>query len=172
MKPYTLKVIMTKKIKKRIGYKKEFSKKFYDYCCMGYSLARIAHLLGCTRDQFFTWSKDPRYSDFSAAWKKGKEACQAFHEARLDDMITGKVSASAAAISAQQNLLRVQFKEDWSEKQESKVTVENTGPQFTDEQLVSQILSKLRKKEIFTELEGHLKEQLEQELDKDNKTIN
>lgn len=165
---------MAKKITKRIAYQKDFAKKFYDYCCQGYSPARIAFLLGTTRKQLLTWYNDPRYNEFIAAWDRGREAYQAYHEALLDEMITGKRKAAAPAIAAQQYRLRTQFKEDWSDKQESKVTIsdESTPEQFTDEQLISQILAKLRKKELLSDLEAHLREELKKDIDKEGKTIN
>ena len=88
-------------------------------------------------------------------------------------MIKGEKKASASAIAAQQYRLRTQFKEDWSDKQESKVTIEDTGPQLTEDQLVSQIITKLKNKHLVTQIEEALKDELRKELSKeDNPTIN
>lgn len=160
------------KVKKKIAYTKDVPGKFYDFCCKGYSPARIAFMLGTTRKQLLSWYNDPQKYDFIAAWDRGKEAYQAYHEKLLDEMITGERSATAPAIAAQQYRLRTQFKEDWSDKQETKLTVTDEAPKYTPEQLASQILAKLQNKYLLTDLEEQLKKQLLEKTKEDKPTIN
>jgi hypothetical protein len=104
-------------------------KLFLEYCSQGLSLVQISNKLGISLDSL---KKYQDYALMKASWIKGREANQAYHESLLDLMIkgidaNGEVKRYAAKeIDAQIYRLRVRFKEDWSEKVESKVQVEHS----------------------------------------------
>src|SRR5678809_755803 len=122
--------------KKGTGFnKKETPKLFLDLCKKGYSPLRIASHLGIKLDQLKRYPET--ITGFKHVWQLGKEACQAFHEARLDYMVTRRSEPdengqtvpktwASKEIDAQIYLLRVRFKDDWSEKVETKVNVQHS----------------------------------------------
>ncbi len=130
---------MAAKIQKRLKYNKDISVAFFRLCQQGHSLTQIATELGCLKEQLLKWSKDPQKYDFANAWHMGKQACQAYHETLLDKMIKQEIKASSSEIEAQKYRLRVMFKEDWSDKQESKVEVSHVN-KLSDQELEEQIL--------------------------------
>lgn len=125
--------------------------KFYNLCKQGKTLTQIADTLEVLKEDFFRWADDKRKFEWQAAWARGKQACQAFHEARLDNMITGETKASAKEIDAQIHWLKVKFKEDWSEKQEIKLEV-SPLERLNNDQIAQGIISKLTNPAIAREL--------------------
>lgn len=124
---------------------------FYNYCKQGLTLTEIADKLEVLREDFFKWADDKRKYEWQAAWARGKQAAQAFHEARLNSMITGEIKSSSKEIDAQIYILKVRFKEDWSEKQEVKMEVSGLE-RLNDDQIAQGIVSKLTNPAIAREL--------------------
>lgn len=123
---------------------------FLDLCKKGLSLVQISDTLGIPKDTMERWSRDKaRHKEFSKAFEQGKTAWQAYHETLLQDMISGKSGKkyASAEISAQQFVLKTQFKSEWTEKTDQKIEINHVNT-LTDEQLEQQILSLMNRQQI------------------------
>ncbi len=122
---------------------------FLDYCRQGLSLTQIADKLGVSKEQLERWSRDKKkHKEFANIFDKGKTAWQAYHETLLQKMITGEDGKYASAeITAQQFVLKTQFKSEWTEKSEAKLEVNHVG-RLSDDQLEQQILNLLSKSQM------------------------
>lgn len=109
----------------------ELEARYLDLSKAGMTTTQIAEALGILEDTL----KDPTVIS-SDAYKRGRQSCKAFHEAKYQQMILDE--APTGIISAQQFLLKTQFKEDWSEKVE-KPTELTPANQLSDEELDRQI---------------------------------
>lgn len=139
------------KLKKGTKYNKEIHpQQFFDFCKEGMSLTQIATALETTKEQLLSWAGDERKFEWQAAWFRGKTAAQAYHENLLRGMI--REGASGPVIEAQKYILRVQFKDDWSDKQESKIEISNIDRMSTEE--IEGQLSKLLKRPSSKKLLG------------------
>jgi hypothetical protein len=138
---------------------KTISGEFLGLCRKGLSLVQISDTLGIPKETMEKWSRDKvRHKEFSKAFEQGKTAWQAYHETLLQDMISGKSGKkyASAEISAQQFVLKTQFKSEWQEKTDTKIEVNHIN-QLTDDQLEQQILMLLNKQQIH----AHFSNQLE-----------
>lgn len=127
-------------------------------CREGKSLTQIADELGVLKQELIHWSKDKiRKKEFAKAFLLGKQACQAYHENLYEMMVQGLIKVDSKSKELQAYKLRVMFKDDWSEKQESKV------------EITTRDLDKLSPKELQAELQSsaskpHARKILEQIL--------
>jgi len=138
------------------GYRQEYCKIFYDLCCEGLFLATIAHKMGVSQENIKQWGESPAYKKFNTAYKRGMQACQAFHEELYQSMIKDK-RCTAGAISQQREILRTRFKDDWSDN-EQKIKIENTYDKMTDEDLQKQLLNMTAKPSARRVLESMLQD--------------
>src|SRR5690242_20603219 len=88
---------------------------FLELCRQGKSLTQIATKLGVLESEILSWTRK-RDTTFKYAFEHGRQAYKAYHEDLLDKMIRKEVNASSAEINAQIYILKVKFKEEWSEK--------------------------------------------------------
>lgn len=143
---------MVSQVKKRVKYNKDMCPKFYEYCSQGLTLTQIAEKLEVLKEDFFTWAEDKRKYEWQAAWARGKQAAQAYHEAKLRSMIDGDGrKVSAKELDMQMKYLQLQFKQDWSEKQEIKIDV-SPLEKLNNEQIAQGIVAKLTNPVIAREL--------------------
>lgn len=134
---------------------KSVSIDFLELCRKGLSLVQISDTLGVPKETMERWSRDKiRHKEFSKAFDLGKTAWQAYHETLLQDMISGKSGKkyASAEISAQQFVLKTQFKSEWTEKTDQKIEVNHIN-QLTNDQLEQQILNLIGKPQIRQYLE-------------------
>ena len=139
---------MASNIQKQIKYDKDIHpQQYFDLCGQGFSLTKIATKMGTCKDQLLGWASDTRKHEWQAVWQRGKESCQAYHEDILDQMIRGTIKADSKSKELQQYRMKVMFKEDWAEKQESKVVVSHIEQMPTDElnSQISNIVQRLTK---------------------------
>lgn len=146
---------MTRKFSgKQNRYTKGMPDLFYKLASEGNLLTQIAHILEVQRESLLEWSAttDPAKRLFVKAFKAGLQACQAFHENRLNDMITGELKCSAKQIDAQIFLLKTQFAADWiqHEKADNNITIVN---QLSDSDLNAQLRQQLMNPNTRTILE-------------------
>ncbi len=122
---------------------------FLNYCKQGLSLTQIADKLEVSKDTLERWARDKKkHKEFAKVFEKGKTAWQAYHETLLQKMITGQDGKYASAeITAQQFVLKTQFKSEWTEKSEAKLEVNHVG-RLSDDQLEQQILNLLSKSQL------------------------
>lgn len=130
---------------------KSIASQFLVMCKQGLSLTQIADKLCLPKEQLERWSRDKvKHKEFVKAFELGKTAWQAYHETLLQKMISGQDGKYASAeISAQQFVLKTQFKSEWTEKNDSKIEISHVG-RLTDDQLEQQILNLLGKSQIQT----------------------
>ncbi len=158
------KEITTTVVKKKAGRPKGSVKKtgfktakavltpFLDLCSKGYSLTQISAELDVPKDTLIAWStsKGKNEQSFVKAFRQGQTLWQAYHENLLQKMISGEDGKkyASAEISAQQFILKTQFKDSWTEKQDpTKIEINNVS-RLSDEQLEQQILHLLSKSNI------------------------
>lgn len=142
---------MVSKYKRKEKYNKEMANRFFELCKEGKSLTQISAELGIVKSVLLDWSTDPKKHEFRAAFERGKEACQAYHEDLLTKMVNGIVKCSSKQIDAQIYTLKVKFKEDWSEKQEVKIEVSELD-KLNDAQIAEGIVAKLRNPAVAREI--------------------
>jgi hypothetical protein len=150
---------------------KTLAPEFIELCKQGLSLVQIADKLNIGKDTLERWSRDKvRHKDFSKAFEQGKTAWQAYHETLLQDMISGKSGKkyASAEISAQQFVLKTQFKSEWTEKTDTKIEVNHIN-QLTNDQLEQQILMLLGKTNIQNYINENSTEQLRLVVNNDAK---
>lgn len=124
------------------------SDRFLDLCRQGHSLTQISAAMNIPKEQFERWSKDKvKHKSFVKAFQDGKTAWQAYHETLLQKMIRGEIKAASAEISAQQFVLKTQFKSEWTEKTDSKIEITAIN-RMSDDQLEAQILNLLSKTQV------------------------
>lgn len=121
---------------------------------MGYSLTQIATSLNVPKSVLSYWGTSEKA--LRDVWELGRDACQSYHESLLSKMISKEIPASSAEIEAQKYKLRVMFKEDWSEKQESKLEIAHTN-NLSDEEIqvqLERLLIKPHNKELIKSVKG------------------
>lgn len=130
---------------------KSIAPQFLVMCKQGLSLTQIADKLSLPKEQLERWSRDKvKHKEFVKAFELGKTAWQAYHETLLQKMISGQDGKYASAeISAQQFVLKTQFKSEWTEKNDQKLEISHVG-RLTDDQLEQQIMQLLGKSQIQT----------------------
>lgn len=127
---------------------KAVAPRFLALCKEGLSLTQISAKLEVPRETFERWYRERKHNtEFAKAFEQGKTAWQAYHETLLQEMISGSRHSSAAEISAQQFVLRTQFRSEWTDKQDAKVEVSHVT-KLTDNQLEEQILNLLNKNQV------------------------
>jgi hypothetical protein len=138
---------------------KSIAPEFLKLCKEGLSLIQISAKLDIPKETLVGWSTDKKtHNLFSKAFLQGQTAWQAYHENLLQKMISGEDGKkyAAAEISAQQFILKTQFKADWTEKQDvNKIEINNVA-RMSDEQLEQQILNLLSKSNIQSYLNSSL----------------
>lgn len=139
---------------KKVGYRTAHSalKPFLDLCSKGYSLTQISAELNIPKENLLAWSVSKNKNDqgFVKAFKQGQTLWQAYHENLLKTMISGEDGKkyASAEISAQQFILKTQFKDSWTEKQDTTKIEINNVSRLSDDQLEQQILHLLSKSNI------------------------
>lgn len=140
---------------------KSISNDFLELCRNGLSLVQISDKLGVPKETMERWSRDKvRHKDFAKAFELGKTAWQAYHETLLQDMISGKSGRkyASAEISAQQFVLKTQFKSEWTEKTDQKIEINHINS-LTNDQLEQQIMNLMGKTSIKNYLSQHSTEE-------------
>ena len=99
------------------------SEDYYNLRAQGYTMAQAAKRLGTTRRTITNWSKDPEKPEFQEAFKAAEEAHLAWCEDRVHNILTGAEKATASQIDLLKFKLRARFREDWAEKKESTINI-------------------------------------------------
>lgn len=122
--------------KRHRSYSTKLDNEFFELASQGKSLTEIAYILEIPKKVLLTWSEDNRKGSFGKAFQAGKEACQAYHERLLSDMVTGVMEkVSAKQIDAQQFRLKTLFAEDWAPIEKKEVNVIDESKKMTDQEL-------------------------------------
>lgn len=146
--------------KKKKKYSEALGLEFLGYCKEGKSLAQISTITEVPVEQWRKWNLDPKNFHFHKIWIAGKTASQAYHEDLLEGMI--QKGASGPVIEAQKYILRVRFKEDWSEKVESKLEISHIN-QLSDKEIDHQLEKLLIKPSIKKKYQENNENQEEQQ---------
>lgn len=146
---------MATEVKKNVKYSKDLGTIFFSLCQKGLTLTQIAEEMGADKQLLIKWSKDPLKYDWLNAWIRGRQACQAYHERLLDEMIKNGREYDAASKQLQKMRMERMF-DDWKDRPtESNITVTNENTQ-TPEQMRIEIQKLLSKPNIRNEIESPL----------------
>lgn len=94
----------------------------------GKSIARIAADLGVCRDTIYEWRD--KHPEFERAFKKGKDACQAYWEDLGHDGICGEIKNFSA--TAWMFTMKNRFREDYREEKQEKTVSESIVEKLID----------------------------------------
>lgn len=135
---------MHKDLQKNKKYTKDLAVRFLGLCRLGKTMTEISNELDVLPEELHRWSGDRKKTEFQNAWAKGKIACQAFHEAKLQTLISEGESGVA---KSQMDFMAVLFA-DWDKKQESKITIENKTEKMSNEELYQEFVKVTGKSQV------------------------
>ncbi len=140
---------MAAEIQKHLKYTKDLAVTFFELCQQGLTLTQTAEKLGVDKQRLIKWSKDPTKYEWQNAWVRGRQACQAYHEVLLDEMIRNGKNYDAASKQLQKMRMERMF-DDWKERP-TEAKIEHTHNQQTPEQMKEEITRLLSKANIRNE---------------------
>lgn len=116
----------------------------------GKSIVQVSAVLRISRDTFYRWASDPAKPEFVNAVALGRTLAQAAHEQLLDDLVMGRVpEANKAAIVGQIYRMKCRFREDWMDRQESKIELtQSNAKRLTDQELEEQVTNLIKSQAI------------------------
>lgn len=139
---------MTKKIRRqpwRSAYTEDMPLKLYEMRSEGKTMSQVAKALGVTKKTLYNWANDPDKEEFKEALEAGFEASQAWHEDLIYDIIAGTKDCKGAQKDLIQMKMRTHFREDWAEKRESTININDQTKTLTDAELDEKVEMMLNK---------------------------
>lgn len=139
------------------GYSPKLDNEFFELAEQGKFLSEIAYILQIPKETLQAWSLDTKKkASFVKAFNASKEACEAFHERLLHDMVQGRIpKVSAKQIDAQQFILKTRFAEEWAPVEKKELNIHDDSSRLSDDELklkLANLLSTPQTKHYLREL--------------------
>lgn len=136
-------------------YTDKMPDRYYEYRSQGLTQIQTAKRLGVTAPTLSNWAKDESKPEFQEAFKAGDEAYQAWCEDKVHGALTGDLKFTSGQLELLKFTLKARFREDWAEKKESTININDKTKDLSGEELdkaVSEAIDKLFNKKNVTKI--------------------
>ena len=135
----------------KVKYNKAYAIQFLELSKEGKTPNQIAVTFGIPKRYLYEWSKNKRHWEFTIAWEKGLEACQAYYEDQMQQALSENKATLVEKYIAAMKLMFAEWKEG-----ATQIEVKNTGPKLEDlgkEQLLAMLTQLSLKPNVVTAMQ-------------------